>query len=211
MKTKIILSYIIAVTLSLTLVGCGLIGSLRTNKTEISSNLGEELPEWLTVAHRVQAAEKPQADAVGDVSENDDLAPIVNRPASTQTGSTQPTQQVEQPVPTSGTPRWKQPGTMEYIAKQQLDQIAFNYKRLNTTIVDLEDKKDKNETEVADLKAKKLDRKNLYETMSDVAVGIGLSLEKEYGIKPPPVEVTETPTDSTWFQNWEQSPSGFGN
>jgi hypothetical protein len=211
MKFRIMSTFIFIIAFSLLVLGCGLINTFEDNSGEISNNIGEELPEWLTVAHRVQAAERPEQESETD--ENGESAatnPVVNQPASTQPGTTQPEQQAEQPAPTSGTPRWQQPGTMEYIAKQQLDQLAFNYKRLNTTIADLENKKDKDEDEVADLKAKKLDRKNLYETISDVAGGIGLSLEKEYGIKAPPAESSATP-DSTWFYDQDHSPSGFGN
>jgi hypothetical protein len=205
-RLKTLIAVFILIALTLTIAGCGLIGAYRAN-SDISDNQEQDLPEWLTVAHRVQmetlTVEESEENGLGLEAER---TPVVNQPASTQPGSTQP----EQPAPTSGTPRWQQPGTMEYIAKQQLDQLAFNYKKLNTTIADLEEKTDKDENEVADLKSKKLDRKNLYETMSDAAGGIGLNLEKEYGIKAPPADSTAAPS-STWFNDWEHSPTGFGN
>jgi len=206
MKMQTTLTYFFALILSLSLVGCGLVGTLRTNKAEVSINLGKEMPEWLTVAHRVQTAERPQTDTEKDESRENDTEPLLNQPASPQPGSDQP----EQQTAASGTPKWQQPGTMEYIAKQQLDQLIFGYKRLLSNIADLENEKNKNEDMLNNLKGKKKDRDERYKTISEVAVGIGLSLEKEYGIKPPPVEATEKPADSTWFHNWEQSPSGFG-
>ncbi|MBM4236648.1 MAG: hypothetical protein FJ152_09320 [Firmicutes bacterium] len=210
MKIKTILVYIITLALSLSLVGCGLFGSLRATRTEISNNFEEELPEWLTVAHRVQAAERPDTDTGTEESKEDDntTLPVVNQPVATQPGSTQPVQIDEQQTPATGTPRWKQPGTMEYIAKQQLDQLVYTYKKLNSDLADLESEKNKDEEK---LKALKKDREERYETMGEIAGSIGLSLDREYGIKPPPVETEETTTDSTWFHNWEQSPSGFGN
>ena len=197
----------LVLTISYSLVGCGLIGT-QNMTSDFEPNLQEQLPEWLTIAHRVQAAEEPIIEPEkDDRSQETETVPAVNQPASTQTGSTQPAQQAQQPTQT-GTPRWQQPGTMEYIAKLQLDQVAFHYKRLNAEIVELEAEKDKDEVKVEDLKAKIKERAERYKAISEVAVGIGLSLEKEYGITPPPVEKSST-DDSTWFYNWDESPSGF--
>ncbi len=195
---KLIFAIAIAIAISLPLVGCGLIGALRTS-TELTDSFVEVLPEWLTLDHRVQAAERSENDA----------APIVSQPAATQPGSTQPAQQAEQQAPSTGTPRWQQPGTMEYIAKQQLDTLAFHYKRVNSDIISLEGEKVKDENKLNELKAKKKERTERYETMSEIAGSIGLSLDREYGIKPPPADANET-KDSTWFNNWNDSPSGFG-
>jgi len=123
MKIKILLIYILAFTLSLSLFGCGLVGNIIHNQADINSNIDEQMPEWLTVAHRVQASEKSEETSEEDSNNNNTAAtPTVTQPAATQPGSTQPAQQTEQPTQTSGTPRWQQPGTMEFIAKQRLDQ-----------------------------------------------------------------------------------------
>jgi hypothetical protein len=199
-----LITVFVLIALTLSTAGCGLIGAYRSG-SEINSNLDEDLPEWLTAAHRVQAAKRPESEPETDGNgESAPTNPVVNQPASTQPSTTQPEQPVEQPAPTSGTPRWQQPGTMEYIAKQQLDQLAFNYKKLNTQIAEDEG------NDADNLKALKKQRSDLYETMSDAAGGIGLSLEKEYGIKAPPAESSATPS-STWFNEWDHSPSGFGN
>lgn len=199
-KLKTSLIVVILIALPLALAGCGLVGALGTNKTEISSNMGEELPEWLTAAHRVQAVPLPVREPEEDESNQDPVTiPVIGQPASPQPSPTQP---APQPAPQpSGTPRWQQPGTMEYIAKLQLDQVAFNYKALNKKITDYDVNDTGNSAE--GLKALKEDRADLYDIMNEVATGIGLSLEKEYGIKPPPATATTTDatdtTDTTWF------------
>jgi hypothetical protein len=206
-KAFLLICAIVAV--SFFMVGCGLAGTWRASST-VDVNVGDDVPEWLTLAHRAQAAEEPVVEPEDDDSnQGPATTPSANQPPSTQPGTTQPAQQTEQPAPESGTPKWQQPGTMEYIAKQRLDQLVFNYKRLNSEIVELEAIKNKNDDQIADLKSKKIDREIFYkDTLAEIAAGLGLSLEKEYGIKPPLAATTET-TDSTWFQNWDESPSGF--
>lgn len=210
-STKMFLLTIIIFIVSFLLVGCGLIGSWRAS-SEVDVSVTDEVPEWLTIAHRAQAAEKPIIEPVAD-DRNQDIktAPAVNQPASTQTGSTQPAQQSEQQTPIGGMPKWQTPGTMEYIAKQRLDQLVYNYKRLNADIIEREAKKDKTPQEEEKLKEDKKTREDMYkDVLLEIAIGLGLSLEKEYGIKPPPVGTTDS-SDSTWFHNWDESPSGFNN
>jgi hypothetical protein len=204
-KTFLLISAVLA--FSFLMVGCGLVGSWRASSGP-EVNRSDEVPDWLTTDHRAQGSEEPVIEPDEDSPQPEPgTVPSVNQPAATQ-----PAQQPEQQIPAGGTPRWQQPGTMEYIAKMRLDQLVFNYKRLNSEIVELEAKTDKSEDEVAMLKAKKKDRENLYKnTLVEIAAGIGLNLEKEYGIKPPPVDVEEKEEESTWFQNWEESPSGFPN
>lgn len=206
-RVRTLLLISIVVTISFLVIGCGLIGTWSAS-SEDDLDLKDHLPQWLSLAHRVQAAEEPIIEPEDDDRNLEtETVPSVNQPASTQPGSTQPAQQNEQPTQT-GTPRWQQPGTMEYIAKLQLDQVVFHYKRLESKIADLEEEKDKDkEEELKDLKKERAER---YEAMSEVAGGIDLNLEKEYGIKPPPVEKSAT-DDSGWFNNWGDSPTGFNN
>jgi hypothetical protein len=194
-KTLLLISMVI--TTSFLVIGCGLIGTWSAS-SEDRLDLQDHLPEWLTLAHRVQAAEEQIIETEGDDRNLEtETVPTVNQPASTQPSSTQPAQQNEQPAQT-GTPSWQQPGTMEYIAKLQLDQVVFHYKRLNSKIADLEDEKDKTKEE--ELIALKKERSERYEAMNEVAISIGLNLEKEYGIKPPPVEKSAT-DKAHWFDD----------
>jgi len=201
-KAFLLICAIVAV--SFFMVGCGLAGTWRASST-VDVNVADDVPEWLTLAHRAQASEQP----VIEPDENESNQGPVTTPSANQPPSTQPAQQTEQPASVSGTPKWQQPGTMEYIAKQRLDQLVFNYKRLNSEIATLEAKKDKDNDDVKKLKEDKKAREDMYkDVLLEIAIGLGLSLEKEYGIKPPPAATTET-TDSTWFHNWDESPSGF--
>ncbi len=206
-RIKAFLLICAVVAVSFFMIGCGLAGTWRASST-VDVDVADDVPEWLTLAHRAQASEQP----VIEPDENNQgpvTTPSANQASSTQPGTTQPAQQTEQPAPVSGTPKWQQPGTMEYIAKMRLDQLVFNYKNLNSDIVKLEAINNKDPVQVAELKAKRIDRENLYkDVLLEIAVGIGLSLEKEYGIKPPPVGTEET-KESTWFHNWDESPSGF--
>jgi hypothetical protein len=196
-KTLLLISITIAISFSL--IGCGLVGSWNASADD-NLVLKDHLPQWLTLAHRAQAAEEPVIETeIDEQSQGTETVPTVNQPASTQPSPTQPAQQNEQPTQT-GTPRWQQPGTMEYIAKLQLDQVAFHYKRLNTEIIDLEKEKSKDEDDLKALEAKRKDRAERYEAMSEVAIGIDLSLAKEYGITPPPVEKSAT-DEAHWFDD----------
>lgn len=190
---------LIAVALTITLFGCGLIGA-DTSVPATNGSLDQDLPEWLTVDHRAQMEERPVEEPENNGLEPDaDRAPIVNQPASPQPESPQPA-----PQP-SGTPRWQQPGTMEYVTKLQLDQTVINYKLLNNRIVNF----DETDPDGNILKALKKDRADSYERMSAIAASIGLSLEQVYGIKPPPT--TSATPSSTWFNEWDHSPTGFNN
>jgi hypothetical protein len=196
-KTLLLISMVI--TTSFLVIGCGLINTWSASSEE-RLDLQDHLPEWLTLAHRVQAAEEQIIETEGDDRNLEtETVPTVNQPASTQPSPTQPAQQNEQPAQT-GTPSWQQPGTMEYIAKLQLDQVAFHYKRLNTEIIDLEKEKSKDEDDLKALEAKRKDRAERYEAMSEVAIGIDLNLAKEYGITPPPVEKSAT-DEAHWFDD----------
>lgn len=162
-KTLLIVSLVLA--LSLTMIGCNLLPS--GSSTDVETGSLETVPEWLTLAHRAEAAEPPEIDVEengdeGEVAET----PTATVPAATQPATTQPatTQPAPQPAPQpSGTPRYLQPGTMEHIAKLQLDQYAFDYNR--TTDPER--------------------RKDLLGKMIPIANGIGLDLKATYGITLP--------------------------
>jgi len=218
-NTLFLISVVVAT--SFIVVGCGLIGSWRAGSS-VEVNITNDVPEWLTITHRTQAAEQPviepEKDDNNQSPETDPSVyqPSVYQPSSTQPGTTKPgttkpVQQDEQQPPATGTPKWQQPGTMEYISKLRLDELVFNYRMLNSEIVELEAKMDKTDIEVTDLKGKIKDRENFYkDILVEIAAGLGLNLEKEYGIKPPSTDAAGK-KDSSWFHDWDESPSGFNN
>jgi len=166
-KTLLIFSLVIA--LSLSLFGCKLLPWGDSAAEETAAIAG--LPEWLTLAHRAEAAEEPEVDEE-EADEEEEAAETSTQAATSQPATTQPAQ-TEQPAQSSGTPKYLQPGTMEYLAKIQLDKAAEDYKRLNTLI--------SNGTDVDDNKAS---RASLLATMTELANEIGLNLKNEYGISP---------------------------
>jgi hypothetical protein len=188
-RRKKLLSVFILIALTLSIVGCGLIGADQAN-SDISGSLNQDLPEWLTVAHRAQMEIRPiKEPQENSLDLGSDGTPLVNQPSSLQPSLTQPA-----PQP-SGIPKWQQPGTMEYLTKLQLDQTVVYYKLLNDRIVNF----DEDDPDGTKLKALKKDRADLYKRMNDIAIGIGLSLDKEYDIKPPPPDPGAAPS-STWFK-----------
>lgn len=204
-RLKTLLTVFILIALPLAIVGCGLVGTDRAS-SDINGSLENNLPEWLALAHRAEAVPQPVRETENDESIQDPVTnPVIGQPASPQPSPTQPAQQ---PAPQpSSTPRWQQPGTMEYIAKLRLDQLAFTYRNLNRGITDYDEDDPYQGKELIVLKK---ERTALHELMSDVAASIGLNLDQEYGIKPPPAETSTTP-DTTWFYDPDHSPTGFGN
>jgi hypothetical protein len=198
-KTLLIFSLVIA--LSFSLLGCNLLpwgDSAAEETTTIAA-----LPQWLTLAHRAEAAEEPEVDEEEATEEEEETAEepaqtATTQPATTQPATTQPAQ-TQQPAPSSGTPKYMQPGTMEYIAKLQLDKAAEDYKRLN---IQLNNETDK--TEKDNIKAQ---MRSLLATMNAIANEIGLDIKSAYGITPP---ATSGGTD--WNHSFEnmESPSGWG-
>jgi septal ring-binding cell division protein DamX len=198
-KTLLILSLVIG--LSFSLLGCKLLpwgDSAVEETTTIAA-----LPGWLTLAHRAEAAEEPEVDEEEATEEEEETAEApaqtaTTQPATTQPATTQPAQ-TEQPAQT-GTPRWQQPGTMEYIAKMRLDQAVSDYKRLlATTTSDMKpEARNEHKAKLAAMKA----------AIDEVAKGLGLDVSKEYGL-------SASSTDSglgsgDWFHDMD-SPSGWGN
>ncbi len=189
--------------------GCGLIGSWSA-KPNAADSITDEIPEWLTIAHRAQVSEQPVTEPDEDISnQGSEEVPSGNQPPAAQPPVNQPAQQAEQQTPPTGKPKWQQPGTMEYIAKLRLDELVFEYKKLNREIADLEAESNKTAEDKAILTEKKKVRESFYkDTLAEIAGGIGLDLEKEYGITPPPA-VTSGSSGSTWFHNWDEPPSGY--
>ncbi len=192
-RIKTLLILVLVVALVVLVSGCGMLGS-RSAGVDTGSSSIDELPQWLTLAHRAEAAEEPE------IEEDEEAAKEEAAEAPTQTATTQPatqqpatqqpaTQQpaTQQPAQT-GKPLWQQPGTMEYLAKIQLDQKHNEYLR------------EKNGNGDKEIMAKILGE------MYIIAKGIGLDLTKEYGMT-----VTSAEQNSGWFHNWNESPSGFGN
>jgi hypothetical protein len=198
-KTLLIFSLVIA--LSFSLFGCKLLpwgDSAVEETTTIAA-----LPGWLTLAHRAEAAEEPEVEEEEEATEEEAAeAPAqtaTTQPATTQPATTQPAQ-TEQPAQSSGTPLYMQPGTMEYLAKLQLDQAARDLKSLDARIASATS---------ADAKELRAQRNAVIQTMYVIGAEIGLNIEKEYGIKPVSAG-TNAAGDATWFHNWNESPSGFG-
>jgi hypothetical protein len=194
-KTLLIFSLVIA--LSFSLFGCKLLpwsGSAAEETTTIAA-----LPQWLTLAHRAEAAEEPEVDEEEATEEEEETAEVPAPTATTQPATTQPAQQTQQPAQSSGTPRYMQPGTMEYIAKLQLDKAAEDYKRLNIRLGN-----ETNKVEKTNIRAQ---MSSLLATMNAIAKEIGLDLKNTYGISPP---ATSGGTD--WNHTFEsmESPSGWG-
>jgi hypothetical protein len=130
-KTLLIFSLVLA--LSFSLFGCKLLpwGDSATEETAAIAGL----PEWLSLAHRAEAAEEPEIDEEEEEADEEEAAETTTPTATSQPATTQqPTQQTEQPAQSSGTPRWQQPGTMEYLGKLELDQLVEEYKALKDIV-----------------------------------------------------------------------------
>jgi len=198
MKTLLIFSLVIA--LSFSLFGCKLLpwGDSAAEETAALA----ELPQWLTLAHRAEAAEEPVLEEEEKVEEEEEeeSAEAPAPAATTQPATSQPA--ATTPAQTSGTPLWQQPGTMEYLAKLQLDQAAEDVRSLNSQISNASDKEQANNY--------KATRNSIVKTMYTIGEKIGLNVQSVYGI--PPVASGATGSgEASWFVNWNESPSGFGN
>jgi hypothetical protein len=195
-KTLLILSLVIG--LSFSLLGCKLLpwgDSAVEETTTIAA-----LPGWLTLAHRAEAAEEPEVDEEEATEEEEETAEApaqtaTTQPATTQPATTQPAQ-TEQPAQSSGTPRWQQPGTMEYIAKMRLDELVNEYKRLKNR-----SKSDLTESDKSRLAI-------LSRDIPEVAKGLGIDLKQYYGIDTAGADSSLSSGD--WFHDMD-SPSGWGN
>jgi hypothetical protein len=203
-RIKTLLIVFLVIAFSFSLIGCKLLpwGS----SADVETGTEDGLPEWLMLAHRAEAAEEPEVDEEEvdedepSVSESASTQPSTTQPATTQPAATQPT--TEQPAQSSGTPKWQEPGTMEYLAKLQLDQGAIDYGRLNTRISN-PDYKD-------DWPQLKSERAYILAWMSELASKIGLDLKQVYGITPPAASSGDSGGLNHTFDTMD-SPSGWGN
>ncbi len=200
-RIKTLLILVLVVAFVVLISGCGMLG-YRSAGVDTGSSSIDELPQWLTLAHRAEAAEEPEVDEEEEATEEAAEAPAqvaTTQPATTQPATTQPAQ-TEQQVQQSGTPRWQQPGTMEYIAKMRLDEAVSDYKRLlaKTTSDMKVEERNEHKAKLAAMKA----------AIDEVAKGLGLDVSKEYGL-------SASSSDSglgsgDWFHDMD-SPSGWGN
>jgi len=202
-RIKTLLILVLVVAFVVLVSGCGMLGSRSAGVDSGSSSI-DELPQWLTLAHRAEAAEEPEVVEEEEAAEEETVAVPAQtgstQPATNQPAATQPAQ-TEQPVQSSGTPKYLQPGTMEYLAKLQLDQTARDLKKLDSEIAS-----ETNKEKANNLKAL---RNSIVKSMATIAEGIGLDLKKEYGISPATAGINAS-GEATWFHNWNESPSGFG-
>jgi len=196
-KTLLIFSLVIA--LSFSLFGCKLLPWGDSAAEETAAIAG--LPEWLTLAHRAEAAEEPEVDEEEEeADEEEEAAETSTQPATSQPATTQPAQ-TEQPAQSSGTPKYLQPGTMEYLAKIRLDQAADDYRRLKNRSTDPEYKDTHDQI--------KAEMRQLLVTMEAIAEDIGLNLQNEYPWLPAVASSGGSPGDfwyeaegSGWDDGW---------
>jgi hypothetical protein len=193
-KTLLIISIVIAFSVSM--IGCGMLGSGSTT-ADVTSGAEGDLPEWLMLSHRAEAVEEPEVEeeeAPEEEFEPEEEAVAEAPPAEQPAQPSQPAQpaQPAQPTQTSGTPRYLQPGTMEYIAKMKLDEAVERYKRL---IIQLSNEKDKDEqTKI------KAEMTALKKNIDQVAAELGVDLQKEYGLTD--TSTSTSGSDSGWFNDW---------
>ncbi|MBM4236649.1 MAG: hypothetical protein FJ152_09325 [Firmicutes bacterium] len=193
-KTLLIFSMVIA--LSFSLFGCKLLpwGDSAAEETAVIA----ELPQWLTLAHRAEAAEEPEMEEEEVAEEEEEASEAPAPAATTQPATTQPA--TTQPAQTSGTPKWQQPGTMEYIGKLELDRLVEEYKSLLSVV-----KKGDTDANAARLAELKL-------SIPKIAAGLAIhadTFKQIYGITAPYTATGET-ANNDWFHEWDESPSGFG-
>ena len=188
-KTLVIISLVIG--LSFSLLGCKLLpwGDSAAEETTTVA----ELPQWLTLAHRAEAAEEPEVDEEEEATE-EEAAEAPAPTATTQPATTQPAT-TEQQVQQSGTPRWQQPGTMEYIAKMRLDELVNEYRRLKNRSKSELSESDKNRLAI------------LSRDIPEVAKGLGIDLKQYYGIDTAGAD--SSLSSGSWFHDMD-SPSGWG-
>jgi hypothetical protein len=195
-KTLLIFSLVLA--LSFSLFGCKLLpwGDSATEETAAIAGL----PEWLSLAHRAEAAEEPEIDEEEEEADEEEAAETTTPTATSQPATTQqPTQQTEQPAQSSGTPRWQQPGTMDYLAKLELDRLVEEYIELKRIVDKSQEQKDRYE-------AIKLQ-------IPKIAAGIGIhadTFKQIYGETAPYTATGESST-SDFQHSFEktESPTGW--
>lgn len=193
-KTLLIVSLVIA--LSFSMIGCSLLPSGSSADVE-TGNL-EAVPQWLTLAHRAEAAEQPEIEEEEADEEEAAEVPVATQPATTQPATEQPASTA--PAQTSGTPKWQQPGTMEYLAKLELDRLVNEYIGLKNVATKDQDQKDR----YAKLKVQ----------IPKLAAGLAIhadTFKQLYGITAPYTATGESAASDFQhsFDNFE-SPSGWG-
>ncbi len=193
-RIKTLLIFSLAIALSFSMIGCNLLpwGDSAAEETATITSL----PGWLTLAHRAEAAEETEVEEEDATEEEEETAEAPAQTATTQPATTQPA--ATQPAPAaSSEPAWKQPGTMDYIMKMNLDEAVNEYKRLkarNTSDMKTDEKK-----------AHDSRLSTLATNIPLAAKEIGVDLKAEYGI-------TITTSSSGAGAIWDTmgSPSGFG-
>ena len=200
-RIKTLLILVLVVALVVLVSGCGMLGS-RSAGVDTGSSSIDELPQWLTLAHRAEAAEEPEVAEEEEATEEEaaeapaqtaTTQPATTQPATTQPATTQPATQ--QPAQT-GKPLWQQPGTMEYIAKMRLDELVNEYRRLKN--------RSKSELSASDKSRLAI----LSRDIPEVAKGLGIDLKQYYGIDTAGAD--SSMSSGSWFHDTD-SPSGWGN
>ncbi len=136
--------------------------ALKLNITGSSGVTKSILAIWLTLEHRQKTVEAEE--------------PEITTEETIQPAAVQITPEQESNEPVKEIPKWKQPGTMEYIAKMQLDQLVYNYK-LNPDD----------------------DQKKI---IKDAAAGLGVDLKTEYNLE---LKITEAKNGEDLFHGIEGS------
>ncbi len=201
-KTLLIVSLVIA--LSFSMIGCSLLPSGSSADVETGSL--EAVPQWLTLAHRAEAAEQPEIEEEEEADEEEAAeVPVATQPTTTQPAAEQPASTA--PAQTSGTPKWQQPGTMEYIGKLELDRLVEEYKDLKNRSIKPKSAADGGTSEEVRLS-------ELMFQIPKIAAGLAIhadTFKQIYGITAPYTATGDTSSNQNWFHSWDESPSGFGN
>jgi hypothetical protein len=203
-KIKTFLLLTLVLVFSISLFGCGLFSSDTAAPEELTGQDGE-LPEWLLAAHREVEIEGteitddlPEEDdlAIGGTDEDDGVtAPSAVQETPAQPAATNtPAPATTQPAATSTStevPKWKQAGTMEFIAKMTLDENVARYKRLKAR------NDDGDKVEIATLE----------KGIKDLAEELGINLKSEYGLT---FSSSSSASDGGFFHDWDNADSPTG-
>jgi hypothetical protein len=193
-KIKILLIFILVIALSFSLLGCKLLpwGDSAAEETATIA----ALPGWLTLAHRAEAAEETEVEEEEEATEEEETAEAPAQTATTQPAATQPA--TTQPAPAaSSEPAWKQPGTMDYIMKMNLDEAVNEYKRLKA--------RNTSDMTTAEKEAHNSRLSTLATNIPKAAADIGVNLQSEYGIS-----ITASAGSANDFWNSMESPTNNG-
>ena len=143
------------------------------NSVPIIEKQIEEMPEWLKKDYRAVEAPIKISQPVINFVES-----VVETPIATKA--------IVIPVVQEKIPSWEVPGSMELMAKMQMDDLIWHYKRFDCKVAEL--KLEYKENKITEVQYDKL-LKDLREehcrwgkTLIEAANHMGLDIYKEYGV-----------------------------